>query len=327
MTGHGRVFTAGEAIVRLVSEQYGPLEHAGSVSVGVGGAELNVAIGLARLGHAVTFAGVVGDDAWGRRVARELNAEGVHGLRRTDPGAYTAAYGRERRSGALCRAHYLRIGSAGSRLTVDDAESWDLTDVDTVHLTGITPALSTTARDCWHHLAQRAAGTGAEVSLDVNYRSRLWSRDQAAEVLHEVLPDVTLLIAGTDEAALLLSCLADDVGQDLPGAASALRALLPRQADVLIKLGLDGSLHAGADGSLTRGRTVPVSAVDAVGAGDAFAAGYLSGWREGLTPDERLHRAHTAAAFVVGSAGDWEGLPRRDELPEGIGLDDQEVRR
>ncbi len=322
-----RVFTAGEAIVSLVAEQQGPLEHADAVRVGVGGAELNVAIGLARLGHQATFAGVVGDDPWGRRVARELNAEGVHSVLRVDPAGYTAAYVRERRAGALGRVYYLRAGSAGSRLTAGDAESWDLAGVDTVHLTGITPALSPTARDCWYRLARRAAGTGARISLDVNYRSRLCSRREAADLLHAVLPVVTVLIAGTDEAALLLSCGSDDVSHDLPGAVNALRALLPADVEVVIKLGLDGSLHSTADGVLTRGRTVPVVAVDPVGAGDAFAAGYLSAWIDGLPPVERLRRAHATAAFVVGSAGDWEGLPHRAELSDAAHLDDQEVRR
>ena len=321
------VFTAGEAIVRLVAEHQGPLEHADSVRVGVGGAELNVAIGLARLGHRVTFAGVIGDDPWGRRVARELNAEGVHTMLRVTPAGYTAAYVRERRSGALRRAHYLRAGSAGSQLTVGDAESWDLVGVDHVHLTGITPALSTTARDGWHRLARRAADSGARISLDVNYRSRLCSRRHATEMLREILPVVRVLIAGTDETALLLSCEPDDINHDLPGAVKELRGLLPADAEVVIKLGMDGSLHSTADGTLTRGQTVPVEAVDPVGAGDAFAAGYLSGWFDGLPPADRLRRAHAAAAFVVGSAGDWEGFPRRAELSDAACLDDQEVRR
>src|SRR6478735_2677600 len=85
------VLTVGEALIRLVSDTVGPLETTSQLQFGVGGAELNVAIGLARQGQSVTWCGRVGDDPWGRAVIRTLAAEGVRPIAITDPTRFTAA--------------------------------------------------------------------------------------------------------------------------------------------------------------------------------------------------------------------------------------------
>jgi 2-dehydro-3-deoxygluconokinase len=305
-----RVWTMGEGLAALVSPGPGPAEHACTLNVGAGGAELNVAIGLARLGHPVTWVGVVGDDPWGKRICRDLRAEGVDVHARVVSETFTAAYLREQRTATLVRATYLRRGAAGSLMNRADARVIAPVPGDIVHLTGVTPALSGSAREAWLCAAQQAHGSKAHLSLDVNYRSALTTPEDAVLAFNAIAPYVHTLMASIDEAEIV-------TGKRLPTAtkaAAALSAVLGRPADIVIKNGADGSLHFDAGGSVTEGKAFDVTVADLVGAGDAFAAGYLSGVLDQRPVAERLGRAHACAAFVVSSIGDWEGAPRRAEL-------------
>jgi 2-dehydro-3-deoxygluconokinase len=144
------------------------------------------------------------------------------------------------------------------------------------------------------------------VSLDVNYRAALWPPESAAVELRELARGCELLFAGEDEAELLVG---DCGGPER--AAEALAALGPRQA--VIRLGARGAA-AVIDGEPHRQPGRPVHAVDPVGAGDAFVAGYLAGVLDGLAGADRLRTGVACGAFAVTVAGDWEGLPTRDEL-------------
>jgi 2-dehydro-3-deoxygluconokinase len=318
-----RVWTLGEGLAVLVSESPGPAEHANELRVGVGGAEVNLAIGLARLGHRVTWVGVVGDDPWGRRVGRELRAEGVEAHVRIDPFAFTGAYLRERRTEAMARATYLRRGSAGSHLEPDDVKDLDFQPGDVVHLSGVTAALSETAFNAWVTAAHRAREAGAHVNLDVNYRSALTTPDASREAFDQISTTISTVMASTDEAEVVTGRAAKDPRE----AALALREVLGAEADIVIKNGAAGSLHLASDDSVTTGAALPVTICDIVGAGDAFAAGYLSGLIDNLAVPQRLARAHACAAFVIASRGDWEGAPRRSELGLASALADLEVHR
>jgi 2-dehydro-3-deoxygluconokinase len=304
------VWTVGEAMAALVAPTTGPAEHATHLNVGIGGAELNVAIALSRLGHPVTWVGVVGDDPWGRRIVRELRAEGVRPEARTTREAFTGAYLRERRVKGLARVTYLRRGSAASRLETSDIDRMKVARGDIVHLTGVTPPLSESARKAWLAAAHRAHTRGATVSLDVNYRSALWTPDEARGAFDEIAALVDIVMASPEEADVICG----SEGHDALSAAAAVQAKMRPGAEVIIKDGADGSLHLAADGALTRGTSVSVAVQDLVGAGDAFAAGFLSALLDGAPVADRLTRGHTCAAFVVATNGDWEGAPRRTEL-------------
>jgi 2-dehydro-3-deoxygluconokinase len=318
-----RVWTVGEALAVYVPAVVGPADQADTIRVSTGGAELNTAIGLARLGHDVTYLGVVGNDPWGRKIQRALRAESVTALLRTEPDHFTGAYLRERRTAALIRASYFRRGSAGSQLTVHDVDQLNPSPGDIVHLTGVTPALSTTAREAWLTAAQRSHEAGAIVSLDVNYRSALWSQDDAKKAFGSVVASIDVVFAGVDEAALV-------TGKPVvtpEDAAASVHQLLSGSAELVIKNGAAGSLHLGPDGSTTEGRALVVQTQDIVGAGDAFAAGYLSGQIDALPTADRLARAHACAAFVVATDGDWEGAPSRGDLGAVHRLLDADVTR
>ena len=301
------VVTVGETMASFRAA--GPLRLGGEARLSVAGAESNVAIGLARLGHAVRWVGRVGDDELGELVLRMLRAENVDvSYAVTDPARPTGLIVFEPRAGRLMRALYYRTGSAGSAIAACDVLSALQPPPRILHVTGITPALSPAAADAVLAAMRHARSAGAQVCLDVNYRSRLWSPERASAVLRSLAPYADILIASVSELPLLSP----------PGDAVADPAdhlLANGTTEVVITRGADGAtaIAAGQAVSLPA-RRVPV--VDVVGAGDAFAAGYLSGYLDGLDTSGRLARAITTSAFAVSTAGDWEGLPTRADLPQ-----------
>ncbi|WP_424215572.1 sugar kinase [Streptomyces sp. BI20] len=288
----------------------GPLRLGGSMAVSVAGAESNVAIGLARLGHRVRWAGAVGADEAGELVLRTLRAEGVDvsGAVR-DPAAPTGLMLAEPRLPELTRVHYYRAGSAGSRITSCAVEAaFTAAPPRVLHLTGITPALSRSARDAAALALRLAAEHSALVCLDVNHRSRLWEAREAAEVMRAWAPFVDVLIASDDELPL---CLPEGGATDPEVQAKELREL--GVGEVVVKLGAAGATSYTDEGAVHMPAR-SVRAVDTVGAGDAFVAGWLSAFLDGADPVGRLDRAVTTGAFAVASHGDWEGAPNRAEL-------------
>lgn len=310
------VVTLGETMALVAGTQPGSLVHAPTVSLGIGGAESNTAIGLARLGVPVAWVGRVGNDSLGDLVLRELRAEGVQVLARRD-GAATGLMVKEQRTSLTTHVWYYRAGSAGSRLSVEDVPEQLIRDASVLHVTGITPALSESAAQAVRHAVDVARGAGTTVSLDVNFRGRLWSAADAAATLRPLVAAADVLFAGTDEAQLFAPGVEDEL--DL---AHALAALGP--AEVVIKLGAAGAV-ALIGGEAHRQAAVPVDAVDTVGAGDAFIAGYLSERLAGADVPARLRTAVLVGAFACTVRSDWQGLPTRRDL--AVGLDGISVLR
>lgn len=301
------VLTLGETMVALRGS--GPLKLGGSMDLSIAGAESNVAIGLTRLGHTAGWAGAVGDDEAGELVLRTLRAEGVDVTGATrDAGAPTGLILFEPRLPEVTRVHYYRAGSAGSRIAPDTVERAFAGGPAprVLHLTGITPALGRSAADACRRALELAREHGTTVCLDVNFRSRLWSSQDAATVLRSWIAYVDVLIASDDELPL---CVPEGT------AASAQARLLLDGGirEVVVKLGADGA-RAHTTGGELHVPARPVRAVDAVGAGDAFVSGYLSALLDGEDIAGRLDRAVTTGAFAVASHGDWEGAPTRAEL-------------
>lgn len=304
------VLTFGETMLALRGS--GPLRLGGTMDVSVAGAESNVAIGLARLGHEVRWAGAVGDDEAGELVLRTLRAEGVDvaAASRDDSGAPTGLMLAEPRLPEVTRVHYYRAGSAGSRLGADAVErAFTAAPPRFLHLTGITPALSGAAREAASHALRLAAEHSVQVCLDVNHRARLWEAAEARAVLREWAPRVDVLIASDDELAL---CLPPGGADDPEAQAKELLEL--GVGEVVVKLGPAGATAYPASGAGVHAPARRVRAVDTVGAGDAFVAGYLSALLDGADTAARLDRAVTTGAFAVASKGDWEGAPTRPEL-------------
>ena len=301
------VVTFGETMAVLIAEPGVPLTEATSFRRTVAGSESNVAIGLARLGHRVGWFGRVGADAFGHVVHRAIRGEGVdtrHVV--VDPEGPTGLLIRDAHGGRGVDVLYFRSQSAGSRLAPADVDPDYIASARILHVSGITPLLSDDAREATAHAVDIARQRGVLVSFDPNIRRRLADDDRAREVLQPLAESADIVLAGDDEA-------------DLLSGGTGARWFLDRGADlVVIKQGAAGAWAT--DGETTwRQPPTPVDPVDPVGAGDAFAAGFLSGLIHGEDVPGRLRRAAAYGAFAVTAVGDTEGLPR--EIPSAAVTD------
>jgi 2-dehydro-3-deoxygluconokinase len=299
------VVSIGESMLLVVPPAPGRLRHAPSALLKVGGAESNVAIALARLGIPSGWAGLLGDDEPGHLVLDRIRAEGVdvRAARRV-VGRPTGLYLREEVAGQV-RVYYYRAGSAASTLAPGALDLDCLDGARFLHLTGVTPALSADCADFVADAAQDAHRRGLRVSFDVNYRSRLWPPAQARAAVESLLPHVDLLFLSAEEAEALWGWEDEEKG--------VRRLAEAGPQEVVLKRGAHGaSLWIGDD----RWDAPPfaVTQVDPIGAGDAFAAGYLAGVLRGAGNDERLRLANAMGALCVTTLGDYEGLPSAEEL-------------
>lgn len=314
------VVTLGECLVALVAANPGPLAEATTFERHVAGAEANVAVGISRLSHGAAFIGRVGRDGFGTAILRRLRGEGVDIRALTvDPVAPTGLMIRERRALGPADALYLRHASAGSRLEprdVDAAEAaGSFAGARWLHVTGITPALSPTCRSAVERAVGRANELGMTVSLDVNLRRKLWSDAHAALVLRELARSADVVIGSHDELAVLADASHDVSPVDVAGAILKLGASI-----AVVKLGPEGALaHRAGETPVCRpGLEVPI-VLDAVGAGDAFTAGFIVAILEAsdlqsAPLEHALDVANACGAAAVAAIGDQSGLPDRTEL-------------
>ncbi len=300
------VLTLGETMGLVAATTTGPFTVGAPARISFGGAETNVAIGVSRLGHSAAWIGCLGDDPVGALVKDALRGEGIDVSHvRIDPGVATGLMLREHRTADRVRVSYYRRGFAGSRVGPDDVDPALVRSARVLHLSGITPALSESGHAAVHRAVELARAAGVPVSFDLNYRAALWSPQEAGAALRTLVGLVDIVFAGEEEAALV-------VGEgSTEHLAKQLAAAGP--GEVVLKLGGAGA-YAVIGGDEVTSPALAVTPIDPVGAGDAFVAGYLSAWLDGLTPAERLRRGNVCGAFSVSVAGDWEGLPRRREL-------------
>jgi 2-dehydro-3-deoxygluconokinase len=298
--------TLGETMVLLASPEIGRLRDMTSLRLSIGGSESNVAICASRLGQSAAWIGRVGNDEFGQMILAILRREGVDvSASVTDPSASTAIMLKERRTAEVVRVSYYRKGYAGSRLGPQDLDEELIGSARVLHVTGITLGLSATARAAAYAAVETARAGGALISFDFNYRAALWTRDEAAAEFRAMSSRADLIFAGEDELAIL-------DGQASPvEAARKLTGGSDRQ--VVIKRGALGAICVTRDGFYEQ-PAFAVRAIDSVGAGDAFVAGYLAGLLAGADVTERLRQGCAAGAFAVTVIGDWEGAPSRSDL-------------
>lgn len=304
MTG---LVTVGESLALVYSPRTGGFDVAADAVISFGGAESNVAIAAARLGAEATWIGRVGDDAFGRRIIRGIRGEGVNVIAQLDPEAPTALMVKDRPALGRTRVVYYRAGNAGSRLAADDVPHEQLAAADIFHFTGISLALSPELARTVLAAARTAQAAGAVVSFDLNYRSKLWSREAAVAAFREAIAFSDIVFAGEDEAEMAVN--------DGPPAALAERiaALGPRE--VIIKRGEHGA-YAWENGRIHHQAPFTVDVADTVGAGDAFVGAYLAERLAGCALPVRMFAAAAAGACVCRGDGDWEMMPTRRDIAE-----------
>ncbi|HEY3063854.1 MAG TPA: sugar kinase [Chloroflexota bacterium] len=303
------VISLGETMVLFLAQQAGPLRESNTFSRHIAGAEANVAVGVCRLGSNAGYISRVGDDELGRVIQMRLRGEGVDVSRViVDSSAPTGVVVRERREFGPVDVLYYRRGSAASRLSPADLDADYIGGGRFLVLSGITPALSVACRETVFAAADIARSRGVTVVVDPNMRFKLWPRDEARTVIRDLVGHADVVLPGHEEAELLTG------ESDARAAAAALLALGPSL--VVVKVAEQGAVALTAEGYVeSPGFPIP-RVVDPVGAGDAFAAGLLTGQLRGMSLPDSLALANRCGALAMLVPADQEGLPRWDEVAE-----------
>ncbi|AQS72433.1 carbohydrate kinase [Streptomyces pactum] len=292
-----------------------PLAEQPVLSLAIGGAESNVACGLAGLGHRAAWLSRLGDDPFARRILAELTARGVDvSAVEADPDRPTGVYFKDPGPGRT-RTHYYRGGSAATRMGPELARQPVLRRARIVHLSGVAAAISDSCAGLVEALLFGREGRdlrGPVVSFDVNHRPALW-RDGAAAArrLLAFARAADMVFVGRDEAEELW-------GTARPDDIAALFDPVPL---VVVKDAEHGAASY-AHGSRTFVPSLPTKVVEPVGAGDAFAAGYLAGVLENRDERSRLRLGHLAAAAALRTRDDVPVMPPRAETDPYLALDD-----
>ncbi|HYE20530.1 MAG TPA: sugar kinase [Tepidisphaeraceae bacterium] len=302
------VVTIGEVMAVANGRPHAPLGVHSDLRLTFAGAEANVAVGLSRLGHPVRLLTVLGDDGFGHTIRRALRGEGVDvSAVQFDASRPTGAMFKDRHFPTEPEVHYYRAGSAmaGATAATFDARLWR--DARALFLTGITPALSAGCYALVREVVADAERRQIPVWLDPNYRRKLWDERAFAAAMAELVPHADVVLPGVTEGRIMTGEATVD------GIVRALRAAGART--VIVKDGRRAATDGPAGGSVVETPALDAAAVvDPIGAGDAFAAGCLSAYLDGLPPAAWLTRGHVIAARVCLTEGDWEGLPTRAEL-------------
>lgn len=302
--------TFGEALVVLVQEEHGPLEDAIRFTRSLGGAETNVAIGLASHGIPTAAITQVGDDGFGRYIQSalaalgvDISAIGVDAIHTT--GLYVKEVGGDTgRTFDLgpgrSKMHYYRAASAGAHLAPSHldhpAVAAVLDRARLIHTTGITPALSRSASDAQKALVTRMAGRSL-IAFDVNWRPRLWTdrEDTGRELLREFFQHSDIAIAGLDETDAVFGMTDPD----------RIRRAFPHPRWLVLKNGGGAVTAFDRDDRVDVPAHIGVTVVEAIGAGDAFASGFLAGILERRPLDECVRQGHDTAVRALSSSADY----------------------
>lgn len=279
------VLCLGETMAMFVPAEPGPPAEVTTWHRTVGGAESNVACHVAALGLRSAWVSAVGDDAFGTAVTAAVASFGVDVSRvAVDQDRPTGLYVKERdASGSPVR--YYRRGSAATGMGPELLGSLPLDQVRVVHTSGITPALSDSCLALMDRLVHMPRGF--TLSFDLNWRPRLWT-DRDPAVLRDLAAAADVVFVGADEAKVVW-----DVEHP-----ADIRALLPEPATLVVKQGAEGATLVEGDAELFQ-PALKVDVVEPVGAGDAFAAGFLCATLAGWAPRQRLRAGHLRAATAL----------------------------
>ena len=301
------VLTFGEALVGYASVE-GDLRTATQFTRFPGGADLNVAVGLTRLGVRTTWASVLGNDAHGDYLADAVRQLGMTPLVRRADGPTALMFkagGADGDPEVLQVRHASAFARHAEALLTSDVLALD--SVRHLHLTGIVLGISPATRGAALTLLDAAVDAGLSVSFDPNLRLNLWpDHDEMRGMINTVAARAAVLMPGLAEGRLLTGASEpDDIAQFY---------LSRGVQEVVIKLGAAGARGWTADGRTARSRLFPVTPIDTVGAGDGFAAGYLAAFLGGGSLQARLDQGAAVGALVTTRRGDLAAMPRRQEV-------------
>lgn len=306
------VVTLGEAMVLQAAAHMGPLSAVTEFTEHTAGAETNVAVGLARLGLRVGWVSRLGDDAMGRSLLTTFKREGLDCSHVMLCAGQRTGYMRKGRvdDGSDPPIEYHRQGSAASYMGPDDVDWHWFSQARHLHVTGVFAALTPSTLATTQRAMQTMRASGKTVSFDPNIRPALWPDvEHMRSTLNQLAAMADWVLPGLNEGEQLTA----------QHGAADVAAFYKNMgvARVIVKLGPDGAYFDSASPHEGKGTVsaYPVpKIVDTVGAGDAFAAGLVSGLLESLPLLEAVRRAAWMGARAVQVRGDTDGLPSRAEL-------------
>lgn len=304
--------TIGEPIALFASEEVDKsLKDAMHFQKFLAGAEVNVTVGVSRLGHSTQYITRLGEDPFGDFIKDQIGENNV-GTDYIDstPDYWTAFQLKDRVSQGDPSIFYFRRGSAAAHFEKSALDKIDFSDVKFAHLSGIFPAISEQALDAFRHLVELLKQNNIRTTFDPNLRPQLWSsREHMVETINELASHAEIILPGINEGEILMG------SRDPEAIADFYLNNGDITQTVVVKLGEEGAFVKFKDGTsyTVPGFTVK-EVVDTVGAGDGFAAGLVSALMEGLDFKDAVIRGNAVGAFAVQSPGDNDGYPTPEAL-------------
>jgi 2-dehydro-3-deoxygluconokinase len=307
--------TFGESMIQLVPSKSGLLRYADKFYRFVAGAESNTAIGLSRLGHNVGWFSRLGDDEFGQAVLNSIKREGVDVSRVIIDEEYpTGVYFKEVHGSSNTRVYYYRKDSAASRLSSSDLDLEYLKNSNCFYFSGITPALSASCNETVLRALTIVKESNIKVIYDPNVRLKLWDVNDAKIFFNKIIGFLDLVLAGSEEIKLLTGT--DSI--EYAGMSMLNKGL----EQLVIKKGNEGSFLY-TQNEIIYEPIIDIKSIESVGAGDAFNAGYISGFLKNYSLQNRLKLGNFMGGMATRSLGDIEGLPSSEEINSF--LDDQKL--
>jgi len=305
------VLTIGDAMITMNPSTTGPLKYVTQFERKVGGAEMNFAIGCARLGLNSRWISRLGKDEFGQVIYNFARGEGIDvSAVNFIEGVPTSVNFKEIHANGSGKTYYYRTPSPIASLSEEDITEELFDGIHAVHLTGVYLALGEQNMVIAKKILTLAKQKGILVSFDPNIRLKLWSIEKAREAFEMIFPEVDILLTGLDELQLISG---EQTLEDLVEytAKFALQDLVIKDGDKGSKLFRNGRWIEASGFS--------VKAVDTVGAGDGFDAGYIYGILNHFDEESLLRFANGVGALVTTVTGDNEGLPYLEEVEDFIG--------
>jgi len=294
------LFTFGESLSVFISSDTDSVMSATKFERVTAGAEVNVAVALARLGLRAQYFSRFGNDQLGSVMLADIEAEGVDVSLAKRVDSFTGAMVRNPGKSAPVEISYLRKGSAASTIEPSDILDSYISSTRWLHATGITCAISESGAKTVKHALEKAAQLKIKSSFDLNIRRKLWSEDAARKVLEPLARDVELLIGGEDEYQVVF-------GQVDPK--QILAEVNKRGCKIAVMTKGDQKMRFSIDGNYEEITPPKVLAVDPVGSGDAFTGGVIAGLLSGMSTKQALEQGSICGALVASMFGDWAGIP------------------
>jgi 2-dehydro-3-deoxygluconokinase len=301
------VITIGDGMITFNPSTTGPLRFVHSFERKIGGAELNFAIGCARLGLKTGWISCLGNDEFGRYFLNYMRGEGIDTSEvRLVDGYPTSLNFKEIMGDGSGRTFYYRKDSPTLTMLPEELNEDYFKKAKLLHITGVFSAIAPKNVDIIHKALEIAKKYGLLISFDPNIRLKLWSEEQARQTLISFLPYVDIVLTGEEEAQILFGVTTPEEMIDSFKAFGA--------KYIVIKRGEKGSIGAYQGEKIVAEPYQPRKVVDTVGAGDGFDAGFIYGILNHWDLKKSLSFANAVGAMVVSVKGDNEGLPYYDDV-------------